>query len=193
MGRFRDEFAGRKITFRLPYEISGEQVLANGSNGVQFPEATFLHNVDKPFEIHQVKFQITPFDNSGVPAIVSPEFTASALYTDLQRALQHYVRVRISDVSKNENLTKNATLISSLVTANGQTWDWEDPYTLVRSEGLQIALDSIAPGTFTLRAAAATAYGGAPIAYDTVTVANLRVEIALKGFLLVVAPASETR
>lgn len=185
MGRFRDEFAGRKITFRIPYEISGEQVIANGATGIQFPEATFLHNVDKPFEIHRVVFKLTPFDNSATPAIVTPPIIASAAYWDLQRWLQHYVRVRISDVSKNENLTKNATLISSLISNDGQSWEWDDPYILVRSEGMQIAIDSIAPTTFTLESQIASP--------TTVTCGNLRVEVCFEGYLLVIAPASEQR
>jgi hypothetical protein len=39
MGRLPARFAGRDITFRVPFSMPGELIVAAGSVGVQFPEA----------------------------------------------------------------------------------------------------------------------------------------------------------
>jgi hypothetical protein len=39
MGRLPARFAGRDITFRVPFSMPGELIVAAGNVGVQFPEA----------------------------------------------------------------------------------------------------------------------------------------------------------
>lgn len=143
--------------------MAGELILASAQPGVQFPEATFLHNVDKPFEIHRMIPLVTEMDDA-TPPLVDPAPIAGPI--------NKLIRLRVVDTSKNENLTKVSTLIASLVKANTNTWEWEDPYTLVRSEGLQVTCDSL---TY-------------PAGVD-----NIRVEISFQGFLIVIAPPTETR
>lgn len=179
MGRLRDTFAGRPVTFRVPYTMSGELTVTNGQVGVQFPEATFLENTDKPFEVHRVIVRLTPFDDSATPVILSPVFIGAV--PDLMTILQKYVRVRIRDFSKNENLTKAAQLVGTLEKQNELTWEWEDPYTLVRSEGFEVTCDNNLT-TF-----------GITVGNTTKNVGALRFEVAFEGFLIVIAPASEQR
>jgi hypothetical protein len=164
MGRLPAKFADKVITFRIPYSMPGELVVAPSSQGTQFPEATFLHNVDKPFEIHRFIPRTTALDDSTPPAVINPQPTA--FVTD------KLIRLRINDTSKNEQLTKNAHLIDTMVPNNERLWEWEDPYTLVRSEGFQVSIDA---QVF-------------PAGID-----NIRVEIAFQGFLIVIAPPTETR
>lgn len=189
MGRLPAQFAGKDITFRIPYSMPGELVIANGLTGQVFPEATFLHNVDKPFEIHRVIIRITPFDNQGTPVVVQPQFLANTFF--ITNVLEKYVRVRIRDTSKNESFTKNAQLVDGLVKGNERTWEWDEPYSLVRSEGFEIQVDNVAPTTFTLSVCGCAQ--STSTATQTVTIANLRVEITFEGFLLIIAPASESR
>lgn len=166
MGRLPDSFAGRKITFRVPYTQAGELTLAGNVSGMQFPDATFLHSVDKPFEIHRMIPRITGLDDNGAVVATQPD----------QQTLQSLVRLRIIDFSKNEQLTKASTLMKLFTKGTSeQTWEWAEPYTLVRSEGLQILADTQA----------------IPVFNPTVT--RLRIEIAFQGFLIVVAPPSEAR
>lgn len=175
MGRFRESFAGKFITFRVPYIMYGELLVANGTLGLQYPEATFLHNVDKPFEIHRLIPRITPFNNAATPVVITP--SDLMLMNNFETVLGKYIKLRILDLSKNEAMTKVPSLSGDLSRTWEQTWEFEDPYTIVRSEGFQITVDSNCPNF---------ALGGT-------TVANLRVEVALEGYLLVIAPASETR
>ena len=171
MGRLPAKFAGRDITFRVPFTMPGELIVAAGAIGVQFPEATFLHNSDKPFEIHRVIPRVTGLDDQEAVATV----TSNGVITELTNPtlLEKLTRIRIFDFSKNENLTKNAQLLSSLTKGTSEkTWEWAEPYVLTRSEGFQVTVDNLA----------------------TAAIAdNTRVEITFQGFLIVVAPPSEAR
>lgn len=166
MGRLPDTFAGRRITFRIPYVMSAELTLLQGDTGLQFPEASFLINSDKPFEIHRCVPRMTGLTATAVVMTAQP---AAGL-------LERLTRIRIYDFSKNENLTKNAQLLSTLVKADEMTWEWTEPYTLVRSEGFQVSADNLAT---------AAVVGGT---YD-----RSRLELSFEGFLIVVAPPSEKR
>lgn len=168
MGRLATEYAGRKITFRVPYSMPGELIVDASSSGVQFPEATFLHNIDKPFEIHRIIPRVTAIDAGNLV------YTAGAAAT-VTTLLEMCTRIRIFDFSKNENLTKNAQLIHSLYKGDSEkTWEFADPYTLVRSEGFQVTVDNIAT---------AGIVGGA--------YAKTRVELTFQGFLCVVSRPDE--
>jgi hypothetical protein len=163
MGRLPVEFAGKEITFRIPYSMPGEMQLEADSQGVQFPEATFLHNVEKCFEIHRVLVRLTALDDSTPPVILTTQPTI----------LDKLTRLRITDTSKNEVLTKNAQLVDSMLKDNERTWEWEDPYTLVRSEGFQVAVDTEA---------------GYPAGTEVI-----RVEITFQGYLIVIGAPGESR
>jgi hypothetical protein len=166
MGRLPEFWAGRKITMRIPYTMPGEINLVSSEAGKQFPDAQFQHNVDKPFEIHRCKPIVTSLDGSGVVNLTQP----------LQEVLQQLIRVRISDLGKNELITKAPALIASLVKGTAEaTWEWAEPYTIVRSESMQIVADALALTNF------------AP------TMASLRLAWTFQGFLLVIAPPSESR
>ncbi len=166
VGYLSDTWAGRKITFRIPAVQAGEITLAGSVSGQQFPDATFLTNTDKAFEIHRLIPRITGVDANGLVVATQPD----------QATLQSLVRLRIVDFSKNENLTKSSTLMKLLTKGTSeQTWEWASPYTMTRSEGFQLLVDTQAIPTF------------------NPTIAQLRIEIAFQGFLIVVAPPSESR
>jgi len=153
-------FAGQRIKFRVPYSMPGELVVANGQTGVEFPEASFLHNIELAFEIWNVHLDASQLDANGNPqAAPAP-------------GINKFWRTRIQDVSKNQLITKNAQLVNGLQDNNTGTWFWRVPYTLVRSEGFLVSVDNLLPA----------APGN-----------DLRAEITFRGFLLVLAPPSETR
>lgn len=165
MGRLPSSWAEKLITMRIPYEMSGELVLTSAQTGQQFPDATFANNIDKPFEIHRLIPRVTALDDTGVALSTQPD----------QELLQSLIRVYITDLGKNTILTKSATLLNLLTKGSSErTWEWADPYYLIRTELIQIVTDAL---TF-------------PEIADLV---SLRVEISLQGFLIVVAPASESR
>jgi len=167
MGRLPDYWAGRKITFRIPYAMPGELILTSGQVGQQYPDATYTHNVDKPFEIHRIKPVIQALDNLGNPIPLGID----------QVELLSFVRARITDLGKQEVITKAPTMLSTLVKGSAETtWEWAEPYTIVRAESFQIVLDALS---------------FANLAEENVD--SLRVAITLQGFLLVVAAPSESR
>lgn len=156
-------FADQFIKFRIPYSMPGEIILAANASGEFFPEATFLVNVDKPFEIERMVVRLTALDASNVVLDVQPN------------TLEKRVRLTVSDTSKNEKLTKAAHLVDTLISSeqgSDGAWEWYVPYTMVRSEGFQIGVDTLAFPAGT---------------------ENVRVEIAFQGSLIVIQPASETR
>jgi hypothetical protein len=151
----------------------------NGATGVQFPEAVFLHNVDKPFECHRVIVRVMPFNDAATPVILTPVFVGAV--NNLLQILQKYVAIRIRDTSKNEALTKASAIIGDFQTGDAMTWEFQDPYTMVRSEGFEVTCDNnLTDFTITV--------GG-----TTVTVGNIRFEVVFEGYLIVIAPASESR
>jgi len=178
MGRLPLQFAGKDITFRIPYNIAAELDVGPNQSGVVFPEASFLHNVDKPFEVHRMKVGLT---GKGTPET----FTSPTILEPQPTTLQKRVRIRILDFSKNENLTKSATLVSQLLQQNTQAWDLEEPYTIVRSEGFQVQIDTADyPAVVIL---------DATIQPERVEVQLIRVEVNFQGYLDIIGPPSEVR
>jgi hypothetical protein len=181
MGRLPSEWAGRVITMRIPYEMAGELIVASSQSGVQFPDATFTNNVDMPFECHRVIPRVSGLDSSkNLQALQLPQETLAEL-----------VRLRINDFGKNVIMTKNPTLMNTIVKGSSErTWEWADPYYLVRSEGLQVVVDSLVIPAWNGNQFACNCDGTPIVASPLV---NLRVEVSFQGFLLQVAPPSNTR
>lgn len=178
MARLPLAFAGKDITFRIPYNIAAELDVGPNQSGVVFPEASFLHNVDKPFEIHRTKIGLTAKgtpEGFSVPTVLEPQPTT----------LDRRVRMRILDFSKNENLTKSATLVSLLLQKNTAAWDLEEPYTIVRSEGFQVQIDTLDFPAVVIM--------DENIEPERVTVQLVRVEVNFQGYLDIIGPPSEVR
>jgi hypothetical protein len=176
MGRLPAQWAGRDITMRIPYEMAGELVMAGSQSGVQFPDSVFTNNVDMPFECHRMIPRVTGLDSSNN---VQPNQIS-------QDTLQELLRLRINDFGKNVIMTKSPTLANTMTKGSSErTWEWADPYYLVRSEGFQVIVDTLVLPT----------WDGAqiPTATPVSPLTNLRVEISFQGFLVVVAPPSNTR
>jgi hypothetical protein len=176
MGRLPDKWAGRVITMRIPYTMEGELIIAGSQSGVQFPDATFTNNVDMPLECHRMIPRVTGLDSSKN---VQPNQMAEDTLSEL-------IRLRINDFGKNVIMTKNPTLMNVITKGSSErTWEWADPYYLVRSEGLQVIVDSLVLPTWD--------GGQIPASPPNNALANLRVEVVFQGFLLQVAPPSNTR
>ena len=130
-------FAGQRIKFRIPYSMPGELIVENGGAGIEFPEASFLHNIELPFEIWNMQLSASQLDDDGVPIAEPPP------------GIDKFWRVRVQDVSKNQLITKHAQLVATLTDNDTGTWFWRIPYTLVRAEGFLVAVDNLlapAPG-----------------------------------------------
>ena len=158
MGRLPSDPSDRRVDF-IPYSMPGELVIPNSpASGVQFPDATFLFSIDKPFEIHRMIPRITGLDAEGNVVPEQPD----------QDTLAGLVKLRIVDFSKNENLTKSSAFVRTLVKgSNERTWEWERPYPLERAEGFQILVDTL------------------PIPAFVPAISQLRVEITFQGYLVV--------
>jgi len=179
MGRMPTKFADQTIKFRIPFTMPGEAVVLNQTTGQLFPDSTYLHNVDKPFEIHRVVIEIAPMDDAATPLLLTPPFFGAII--DHAKILRNYVRLRMQDTSKNEFMTKAAQLVSTLTRENTAAWEWEEPYTIVRAEGFTNQVDNICEDYTVI------------VGQEEVTVANLKIAITYEGFLIVIAPPSETR
>jgi hypothetical protein len=168
---FPEFFAGKRIKFRIPYEMSGEVLVPSNGNGIAVPEEQFRHGIDKPFEIHSFKPQVTAFDDQNPAEIIDsvpPE------------VLESRIRLSMVDESKNIRLTKRPTLIRQLITENARTWDWPVPYTIILQEGFQVTCDADAYPTVC-----------APDANcDLVQtqIGTARVEATFSGYLIVLQP-----
>jgi subtilisin family serine protease len=141
--------------------MPGELIVNAATQNVPFPEGTFLHSVDKPFEVWGVKLLASQSVNGGVGFI---PIAAPAPNID------KFWRVRMRDLSKNQEITRAAQLVDSLVDNDDNVWWWTpEPYTIVRAEGFDVSVD------------------------NTLAVNFLRAEVTFRGYLLILEPPSETR
>jgi hypothetical protein len=167
MGRLPSHFAGRLITEREPYNIPGELIM-QPSTSLSFPANTFDHNIDKPFEMHRMIPRVTALDEDGI--VVSPQPD--------QEELQALVRLRVENTGRNTLMQKASQLMHLYTKGSSErTWEWADPYYMIRGEGLNVAVDTQA----------------LPVAYDELDITQLRIEINFQGFEIVIAPPSENR
>lgn len=160
MGRLPATWADRPVVSREPYTVSGELVIEQNQRGVLFPEATFQNGVDKPFEIHRVipRLWALTSENAFLPA--QPE----------QSFLAGMVRVSFVDTAFDLKMNKVPVLLDTLLKGTSErTWEFADPHTITRANGIQITVDTL------------------PFALID-NFARLRIGITFQGFLLVVAP-----
>ncbi len=161
-GYMPTHYGGDSIKFRVPYTFAAELIVpaataAPANLGVDFPAATFEQRIEIPFEIWDMQLDASQLNDNGVP-IAAPA-----------PGIDKFWRVRIQDTSKNQQMTKNQSLVQTIKDRNTGTWFWRYPYTIVRAEGFDIAVDNLLPAN------------------------RLRAEIAFRGFLIFTKPASNTR
>ena len=178
MSRLPLQYAGKIISFRLPFTIAGTLDVPPNTNGVVFPDVVFSLQIDKPFEIHRMFVRLaakgTPVGFSS-PTVLEPQPTT----------LEERVKMKVQDVGKNENQMKSAAYVSTFINRNTGTWEWEEPYTIVRSEGFQVQVDTDDfPNVIVYNA---------NIEPELVPVTLVRVAVTYEGFLVIVGPPSETR
>jgi hypothetical protein len=176
MGRLPSQWAGRDITLRVPYAMEGELIIAGSQSGVQFPDATFTNNVDMPFEAHRM-----------IPRTVGLDAEFNVQPNQMKEwVLNELVRFRLVDFGKTMQMLKNPTLVNSLTKGSSErTWEWADPYYLVRSQGFQVTVDTQALPVWD--------GGQIPASPPNDPLSNLRITVTFEGFLLQVAPPSNTR
>jgi hypothetical protein len=179
MSRLPTHYADQLIRFRIPRSQPGELVVAMGAQaGTPFPDATFLSNNDKPYEIHRLGIRISPMDNNAQPAQISP--AAQILFPELATLLQKYVRIRIEEMSTSAKLNAVDQRVDGLLDQLTGFWEFEEPYTVVKGQQFQVFVTNDLTVPFTLP-------------NQGPTIGNLRIELTWVGFNLVVAPPSETR
>ncbi|KKL77231.1 hypothetical protein LCGC14_2036970 [marine sediment metagenome] len=165
-------FDGQFIKWRVPFSQAGELLLAPGASGAFFPEDQFKTNYDKPFEIWRMIIRLTAFDDDSPRVLIEPQPTT----------LAERIRLDIEDTRKTQKITRGPTLISTLLSKNAESWEWQVPYTLINTEGLAIQADSQLFPTYVVPLAAA------PAASQDVVVERVRIEITIQGYLLVLYP-----
>jgi hypothetical protein len=153
---------------------------------VVFPEKSFLHNVDKPFEVHRMIVRIVTKGTFPPPNDPGPE----ELFEAQPDTLEERVRIFVADRGKNENMLRSASLVSDLLAFNTGFWDWAEPYTIVKSESFEVQVQTLDGLTFcTIKPELETDSCG----LTEKIITKFRVEVCFQGFLLITAPPSEIR
>ncbi len=169
MGRLPDTFARQKIVFRQPWAMYGAKSITTSQQNIPYPDATFQNSTDKPFEIHRMIPRCIALDAEGVMIDVQPD----------QDQMQALVLTSIQDMGKSTPILKAPTPFDSLTKGSSErTWEWAEPYYLVKGEQFQINLS-----------AAAFPVTTAP--WDDVV--SISARLTFEGFFLVLAPAAENR
>lgn len=173
-GLIPETFADQLIKFRIPYAMPGELVTDASTTAMQFNEATFLHTIDKPFEVHLMHVELTGLPENDIMSDVQP------------LSLDRRVRLRIEDTAKNEKITKNPHLVSTIVDNLTHEWRWDVPYTFTRQEGFTVSVDTDVLPTICVPNAQCTAE-------TPLIITKVRTEISFRGYLVVIRPASDMR
>jgi len=173
MGRLSTVYAGRPITTRVPHIMEAfiDLPIVNPPSApfrVQsFGANAFLHNVDKPFEIHRM-----------IPRMIFADAAATRFSTHDQNELLGCVDISIKEKSRNEAMTAGFVPLLNLVKGTAeQTWEWTDPLVLVRGQGflVQASMESTV------------------FSFAVGNVSALRLQLAFEGFYLVLPPAFDQR
>jgi hypothetical protein len=174
-----ESFADQTIKFRIPYTMYGEVVLTPSLNGQFFPEGSFLHSLDKPLEVWRARIILTAINDAATPVVYEPQ----------PETLGRRVRLSMRDLSKDQAMTSDPSMVDGLQTSNFQTWEWDVPYTITRAEGFLVQCDT---GAFPLVCVNEAADGAA---CDSISrlVERVICSISFQGFLVVLQPASESR
>jgi hypothetical protein len=173
-------FASQDIRYRNPYVQPGELIVLPDQAGQFFSEALFLHNTDKPFEQWRMIVRLTALDEDNNIIYPQPE----------PRDLAKRVRITLQDTSKSQVITKGPALVELVISSeegDAGSWEWEVPYTFVRSEGFIVGVDTLAFPRMVIPDP------DNPQQNVTVDVAQVRVAISFEGFLTVIQTASDSR
>jgi hypothetical protein len=107
---------------RMPWSLplAQSQVIPPGANNVVLNSTSYTHNLEWPFEVHEVKF--------------SQDIAHT--YRDWQ--------VYFQDQTFNQPLEKNAALVADLVDDNTGKWLWKFPWTIRPKGGaMQVLVTNI--------------------------------------------------
>ena len=165
--------------------FSSEIIVGPNISGTVFPDVDLSIQSDKPFEVHRMVPRLTAlasiqYDGQAA-AVVQP--------ADPQpETMDKRIRLTVNDFTKSTIMTKNATLLNSFITENRKTWDWDAPYTIERSTGFQVQVDSL-----DFPSVCVADITGSCAAPTKIAITQCRVEVAFHGFLIVVAAPTEQR
>jgi len=145
--------------------------MSSAQTGQVFPDATFNHNIDMPFEVHRMIPRVTLMADGVFGVQLAP------IDQPKIESLLALVKGKFDRIGGTITFTKASTLLRSLTKGVSElTWEWAEPDTIVRQEGYTVTLDTLTFPTF--------------IAGVTQT---LKVEICFEGFLLQLGAPSEQR
>lgn len=165
MGRLPAQWAGKVITDRFPYSMAAELRLTTGQIITQFAASSFLHSIDKPFEIHRLIPRVIAQDSEGLLLTTQPD----------QELLASLVRLLMTNLGINQPMMPNATRISVLTKGSSErTWEYAEPYYLKNGQEIIASAQAL---TF-------PAISG---------LSSLMVVLDFQGFLIQVSPPSDIR
>lgn len=164
MGRLAQSFAGLQIMDMFPYNMPTEQTIITSQQGLAFPNADLMNQVQMPFAVHRMIPRILALDSSGLVLSTQPDLEVRETLIKLSVNLQGF----------NHDATKAPVRVGNLLggSTSERYWRFEEPFVMPNSNGILIKMDCDAfPATF----------AGSGIV-------SLRVTINLQGYALQVAP-----
>lgn len=173
-------YADQWIKFRIPYTMPAELVVAANTNNNAFAADVFKNDTDKPFEVWRMICRLTAMTADTPPFIFEPQ----------PPSLNKHVRIRVIDTAFEARLNKAMQLVDSIQADDSLSWEWECPYTIVRAQGFNVEVDATVLPRYCVEVVNAADVN---CTTAVVAVAQVRVEISFQGYLLVLAPPSETR
>ncbi len=153
-----DKFSGRKIKRRIPYALAGDLTITASAIGVAraFPDGTFYHGVELPFEVTRMKPAVVTLDSNSADQNDLIFATVGTVF--------HMVQLQVKLIGASRDMTAVATRLSVLTQSDDNCWQFDAPLTLLQRDGFQVMVTQNVP--------ASVAAGG------------VRMELAFLGSLL---------
>jgi len=123
-------YANKRIKLRVPYSMPGLLDIPAQGAGIEFPDSTFLHSVELPFEVWDMQMHGAQLDGNNIP-IAAPA-----------PGIDWFWSIRVQALSKNQAITKNTQLVQSLKDRDTEGWYWRQPWLLERAEGFIVSTDN---------------------------------------------------
>jgi hypothetical protein len=130
------EFMGKRIKRRIPYVLAGDLTCNASAIGIarSFPDGTFYHGVELPFEVTRAKPSIITLDSNGADQ-ADPNIGST----------DHLVQLQVKLIGASRDMTAVATRISVLRQQDDQCWQFDAPLVLLQRDGFQVQVTQNIP------------------------------------------------
>jgi hypothetical protein len=122
------------IKARKPYIVASDMTLAAAAAPTVFPDGSFIHSLDLPFEVLRM-----------IPAVACLDGSLNPIPDPNIGDILHLVKVKIKLLSDSRDMTLVSTRLSELVEKENKIWSFDYPLYLERQNGFVVEVTNLVP------------------------------------------------